>query len=138
MEGIDINSKTVFGHQTKTGEAFTIHYDKLLIATGADPVIPKWPGTGLAGVYTLKTIPDTEAIKAYASEEIQDVTIIGGGYIGLEMAESFDHLGKHVRLINRSEQVGKIFDQEMAAYIHEEARVFGTLYNMLHGKQWDK
>ncbi len=61
-------------------------------------------------IYTLKTIPDTEAIKAKVSGDVKDITIIGGGYIGLEMAESFHHLGKHVRLINRSEQVGKIFD----------------------------
>src|SRR5699024_8054373 len=49
-------------------------------------------------------------------------TIIGGGYIGLEMAESFRKVGKKVRLINRSEQLGKIFDQEMATYIHDEAK----------------
>lgn len=120
VETIDPKAKTVSGHHAQSGEHFILSYDNLLIATGADPVIPDWPGVDLTGVYTLKTIPDTDAIKAYA-DDVEDVTIIGGGYIGLEMAESFHTLGKHVRLLNRSEQVGKIFDPEMAAYIHEEA-----------------
>src|SRR5690625_35415 len=76
VDGINTQNKTVFGHQTMSGEPFTISYDKLLITTGADPVIPNWPGTDLDGVYTLKTIPDTKAIKAHVSSEVQDVTII--------------------------------------------------------------
>lgn len=122
VDGIDVQKKEVSGKHVQTGESFTIPYDKLLIATGAGPIVPDWPGTDLGGVYTLKTIPDTADIKAHMSGDVQDVTIIGGGYIGLEMAESFHQLGKHVRLINRSEQVGKIFDAEMAAYIHKEAK----------------
>lgn len=122
VDGVDTKQKIVTGFETQTGETFTIPYDKLLIATGADPVIPNWPGTDLRGVHTLKTIPDTEAIKAHVHNHIKDITIIGGGYIGLEMAESFHQLGKHVRLINRSEQVAKIFDIEMAHHIHDELK----------------
>lgn len=119
-ESIDTRAKTVSGHHMRSGESFTLPYDKLLIATGADPIVPDWPGKDLQGVHTLKTIPDTEAIKAYA-DHAKDVTIIGGGYIGLEMAESFHLLGKQVRMVNRSGQMGKIFDSEMAEHIHQEA-----------------
>jgi NADPH-dependent 2,4-dienoyl-CoA reductase/sulfur reductase-like enzyme len=125
VESIDPEAKMVSGYHTKTGKQFTIPYDKLLIATGADPVVPNWPGRDLTGVHTLKTIPDTEEIMEHIRDGVEEVTIIGGGYIGLEMAESFRQLGKKVRIVNRSEQVAKIFDREMAEYIHEEAANHG-------------
>jgi len=122
VQHIDTEQKLVAGIHTVNGEDFSFTYDKLLIATGADPFVPNWPGRDLQGVYTLKTIPDTEKIISKSKEDVEVVTIIGGGYIGLEMAESFRKVGKKVRLINRSEQLGKIFDQEMATYIHDEAK----------------
>src|SRR5699024_900140 len=73
------------------------------------------------GVHMLKTIPDANKMMDDLHEEVQNVTVIGGGYIGLEMAESFKMLGKKVRLIHRSPFVGKIFDSDMAQYIHDEA-----------------
>src|SRR5699024_2838541 len=74
-----------------------------------------------SGVHMLKTIPDANKMMDDLHEEVQNVTVIGGGYIGLEMAESFKMLGKKVRLIHRSPFVGKIFDSDMAQYIHDEA-----------------
>lgn len=122
VKSIDTEAKIISGLHTVSAEEFSISYDKLLIATGADPFVPGWAGRDLKGVHTLKTIPDTEAIIAQIQDGVEDVTVIGGGYIGLEMAESFRMLGKNVRMVNRSEQVGKIFDREMATYIHNEAK----------------
>ncbi|MBS4200000.1 FAD-dependent oxidoreductase [Bacillus sp. FJAT-49732] len=122
VQTIDPKTKTVVGQDTQSGKRFHLSYDKLLIASGASPIIPDWKGIGLSGVHTLKTIPDANQIIRNLSEEIQNVTVIGGGDIGLEMAESFRTLGKSVRLIHRGTYVGKMFDPDMAQYIHEEAK----------------
>lgn len=122
---IDHEEKCVSGKHYRTGEEFTYTYDKLLIATGASPIIPNWDGVNLKNVYTLKTIPDAEKIVQDLNKEIRDVTIIGGGYIGLEMAESFKKLGKHVRIIQRGPYIANLFDEEMAELVSEEAKKHG-------------
>ncbi|GGB40336.1 FAD-dependent oxidoreductase [Fictibacillus barbaricus] len=125
VNAVDTVSKTVSGIHTKTGEPFEVGYDKLLIATGVRPIIPKqWTGAHLKGIYPLKTIPDAEELMA-GLKDVQHVTIIGGGYIGLEMAENVLRLGKSVRIIQRSNQLGSIFDEDLAPYIHEEAEKHG-------------
>ncbi|MFG6120880.1 MULTISPECIES: CoA-disulfide reductase [Thalassobacillus] len=119
---VDCEQKIIHGTNLETDEPFQESYDRLLVATGASPVCPPWEGVELPGVYQLKTIPDAERIMEYMGKEINNVTIIGGGYIGLEMAESFVHLNKNVRIIERGSQLAKIFDEDMAAHIHEEAK----------------
>ncbi|WP_257347488.1 CoA-disulfide reductase [Pseudalkalibacillus decolorationis] len=125
VEQVDIEKKTVHGTHLETGEDFTYEYDRLLVATGVRPVMPDWEGIDLPGVHSLKTIPDAKAIMDDLNHDVKQVTIIGGGYIGLEMAESFVHAGKSVRMIERNEQLAKIFDQDMASYIHDEAKNYG-------------
>ena len=117
---VDVMNKKVTGTILETGESFDVPYDRLLIATGASPVIPDWKGNDLAGIHTIKTIPDTEAILADLGN-VKQVTIIGGGYIGLEMAENFARIGKKVRVIQRGDQLANMFDQDMVRFIHEEA-----------------
>ncbi|MED2972085.1 MULTISPECIES: FAD-dependent oxidoreductase [unclassified Fictibacillus] len=119
---VDPGEKTIYGIHTKTNEEFVFSYDKLLIATGVSPVMPQWEGRHLPGIHVVKTIPDVEKIKKDLDPSIQDVTIIGGGYIGLEMAENLRLLGKRVRIIQRGPQLGAIFDSDMAELIHEEAQ----------------
>ncbi|MEI3604828.1 FAD-dependent oxidoreductase [Pseudogracilibacillus sp. SE30717A] len=121
VQSIDPKTKTVAGQDTQSGKMFRMSYDKLLIASGANPIIPDWKGIGLSGVHTLKTIPDADQIIQNLTKEVQNVTVIGGGYIGLEMAESFRALGKNVRLIHSRPYVAKMFDADMAQYIHDEA-----------------
>lgn len=113
-------TKTISGNILQTRDIFSLKYDRLLIATGASPVIPDWEGKDLAGIHTIKTIPNTEAIIADL-EQVNHVTIIGGGYIGLEMAENFVGIGKKVRIIQRSNQLANIFDEDMSGFIYEEA-----------------
>ncbi|MED4534888.1 CoA-disulfide reductase [Metabacillus fastidiosus] len=126
VTGVNPENKVVTGRNVHSGETFEIPYDKLLIGTGASPVLPPWDGINLQGIHTLKTIPDTEAILSDLKGDVHNVTIIGGGYIGLEAAEAFTMLGKKVRLIQRGDQVAKIFDPDMAAHIHEEAKKQGV------------
>ncbi|TKD70614.1 CoA-disulfide reductase [Pseudalkalibacillus hwajinpoensis] len=118
---VDTENKVVKGTNLKTGEAFTENFDKLLIATGVSPVKPGWDGIDLEGIHTLKTIPDAEKVMKDLDDSIKKVTVIGGGYIGLEMAEAFRELGKEVRIIELGPQLASIFDKDMAEFIHEEA-----------------
>ncbi|WP_077620505.1 FAD-dependent oxidoreductase [Litchfieldia sinesaloumensis] len=125
VKSIDSEQKLVMGIDHSTGESFELSFDRLLIATGASPVIPKWEGSSLQGIFTLKTIPDTEEILDYLYKgfrDVQEVTIIGGGYIGIEMAESFVEIGKSVTIIERNNQLVKIFDKELSDLIHDEAK----------------
>ncbi|MEH7456495.1 CoA-disulfide reductase [Bacillus sp. JJ1127] len=119
---IDTENKIVHGIHTNTKDVFQYTYDRLLIATGVRPVMPDWEGGNLQGVHLLKTIPDAHKILETLKEQhVEQVTIIGGGAIGLEMAETFVELGKKVRMIERNDHIGTLYDTDMAAYIHEEA-----------------
>lgn len=123
---VDVEKQEVYAESRKRKESLKLPYDRLLIATGADPVMPDWPGSELAGIHAIKTIPDTEKIMADMTAEMKDVTIVGGGYIGLEMAESFKTLGLNVTLIHRGEQLAEIFDADMAEHIQKEATKQGV------------
>src|SRR5699024_2141617 len=112
---IDEHKQTVGGFDHQAKEQFTVTYDKLLIATGAEPNVPEWPGVDLSGIHTLKTIPDTQAIMRDLEKDIQRTVIVGGGYIGLEVAENLVSLGKKVTLIQRGDQLAANFDLDMAA-----------------------
>ncbi|MGB8001025.1 MAG: CoA-disulfide reductase [Anaerobacillus sp.] len=122
VTNVDTENKVVKGINLQTGEDFTENFDKLLIATGVSPVKPDWDGIDLEGIHTLKTIPDAEKIIQSLDESVKKVAVIGGGYIGLEMAEAFKELGKEVRIIERGAHLAKIFDEDMAELIHEEAK----------------
>jgi NADPH-dependent 2,4-dienoyl-CoA reductase/sulfur reductase-like enzyme len=121
VQKVDVENKVVSGINHTNGETFSFPYDRLLIATGVSSVVPEWEGVTLPGIFSLKTIPDAKAIMDYLERDIHNVTVIGGGYIGLEMAEGFAELGKKVTIIERNEQLAKIFDTDMADLIHEEA-----------------
>lgn len=120
VTGIDIDKKTV------SGKDFTVPYDKLLIATGARPIRPDWKGMDLARVHTLKTIPDAKRIMENLTDDVKHVTIIGGGYIGLEVAENLVLLDKKVTIVNRSERLGSWFEKSMSSLIIEEAEKHGV------------
>ncbi|KEK22211.1 FAD-dependent oxidoreductase [Bacillus gaemokensis] len=119
---IDTENKIVHGIHINTNDTFQYKYDRLLIATGVRPVMPDWEGSNLRGIHLLKTIPHAhEILETLKTNHVEQVTIIGGGAIGLEMAETFVELGKKVRMIERNEHIGTIYDADMANYIHEEA-----------------
>jgi len=93
-------------------------YDTLVLSPGAAPVRPPLPGIDLAGIFTLRTIPDSRAIRTWIEDSnAHQAIIIGGGFIGLEMAESLAHRGLHVTIVEMLDQVMPPLDREMAEYV---------------------
>lgn len=126
VDQINEENQVVSGFDTVTKERFEVAYDRLLIASGASPIFPNWDGSHLRGLHVLKTLDDTEGIMSDLDHKVKDVTVIGGGYIGLEMVETFVSLGKKVRLIQMDSQVAPTFDPDMAELIHEKAKEQGV------------
>ncbi|OAH52841.1 NADH dehydrogenase [Domibacillus aminovorans] len=118
---INLKQKNVSGTNHENGQSFTIPYDRLLIATGASPTVPKWEGATADNVHVVKTIPDTERLIQSLDDSVQDVAIIGAGYIGLELAENIHRLHKRIRIIQRSSHIAKMFDADMSKHLHLEA-----------------
>lgn len=118
VQYVNSTMKTVVGIDVTTNKSFEYHYDKLLIASGASPIMPPWSGTNLAGIHTVKTIPQMQALMADL-QRAQHVTVIGAGYIGLEVVETLRAAGKSVRLIQRGQQVMKLLDQPFQPLLQE-------------------
>jgi NADPH-dependent 2,4-dienoyl-CoA reductase/sulfur reductase-like enzyme len=102
-------------------------YDKLLIATGARPRMPDWPGRTLDGVFPVNTMRDAERIVHWIEERsARQAVIIGGGYIGLEMAETLAHKECNVTIVTQGKQVAGPFDLDMARLAEEELQKQGV------------
>ncbi|MEM1484473.1 CoA-disulfide reductase [Oscillospiraceae bacterium PP1C4] len=124
---VDPQTKQVFVRDNDTGKTFSDQYDKLMISVGAYSVVPPFPGAEKMGVHTLKTLEDGIFLREYArSDKIQDVVIVGGGYIGVECAEAFLNLGKRVRMIEAAPRILSSFDDEMAQLADAELRSKGV------------
>ena len=118
VTAIDPASKVVTV-RTADGEVYTEAYDKLLLSPGAAPVRPPLPGIDLEGIFTLRNVQDTDRIKAYLSEhQVRRAVIVGGGFIGLEMAENLVHAGAEVSIIEMAPQVMAPMDYSMASFVH--------------------
>ena len=136
-EAISISpeKKTVELRNVATGEVTTESYDKLVLSPGAKPIRPPMPGIDLPGVFKVRTVPDVREIRQWLEGHdpystgmhtytgyqtvvpAKRAVVIGGGFIGLEMAENLVHLGLHVTLLQRGDQVMGPLDQEMARYV---------------------
>ena len=106
--------------RTSDGKAYTEHYDKLLLSPGASPVRPPLPGIDNEGIFTLRNVNDTDAIKGYLQQhKVKRVVIIGAGFIGLEMAENLQEAGAEVAVVEMANQVMAPIDFSMASLVHE-------------------
>lgn len=113
-------TKNLFVRELKTGKMFTDHYDKLLIASGAEAIVPNMKGTDFKGVHVLKSLEDGFRMKeTVQSEHIRNVVVIGGGYIGIEVAETLNAMGKDVTVIEFADRILKPFDDEIEKIIRE-------------------
>ena len=117
--------KRVMGTRTDTGERVEFPYERLLIAAGVKPKLPDIPGTSLKNVFTLTNLEDAIRI-ADALGAVQQVAIIGAGYVGLEMAECLHALGKSIHLYERAPHVLPGVDADMAQIIEYELQRFGV------------
>lgn len=129
-EVIDINreQKTVSVKNLKTGEQYKESFDYLVLSPGASPIKPPIPGIEEAeALFTLRNIPDTDKIKAYTdNHKPKKATVIGGGFIGIEMAENLWDLGIEVTLIEMSDQIMAPIDFEMASILQAHLREKGV------------
>lgn len=117
---IDRDKKVIIVKRLETGEIYEEAYDTLVIATGSSPVRPPIPGIESSRIQALWTVPDTDRIHALIQKQnIKKATVIGGGFIGLEMAENLRHAGIEVSLIEAMDQVMAPLDYEMAQILHE-------------------
>lgn len=117
---IDKNNKTVKVKNHKTGEIYEETYDKLILSPGAMPKIPNIAGIkNCENIFTLRNIADTDKIKNYVDiNKPQKAIVVGGGFIGLEMAENLHERGVEVTLVHSRDQVMKPVDYEMASILH--------------------
>lgn len=124
---IDVKSKTVAIRRLDTGEIYHERYDKLLLSPGAKPVVPHLPGVTSDRIFSLRTVEDTLRIRKFI-EEYKPATavLVGGGFIGLEMAENLTAMGISVTVIQRSNQLFVPMDADMASFIHAQMRSHGV------------
>jgi NADPH-dependent 2,4-dienoyl-CoA reductase/sulfur reductase-like enzyme len=127
VTAIDPIRNVVQVHDLRAGAEFEHRYDRLLIATGASPPDPLLPGLNLDGVFHLDVMEDAIAMQAYLQEyQPKRAVIVGGGYIGLEMAENLVRLGLQVRLLQRSAQLFPSVDVEIADPLNQELQRHGV------------
>ena len=105
--------------RTADGREYNETYDKLLLSPGASPVVPPLAGIDGEGIFTLRNVSDTDRIKSYMeTHSVKRAVIVGGGFIGLEMAENLKHAGAEVAVVEMAPQVMGPIDYSMAAIVH--------------------
>lgn len=123
--------KQVLVKDIVNNKLFIDTYDKLMISTGTIPLIPPFPGRELSKIHVLKTLEDGIRLKQVAEEpSIQDVVIVGGGYIGIEVVEAMLRLGKRVRVIELSDRILRTFDEELTDLAEKELLEHGVQLNL--------
>ena len=127
VTAIDAEKKQVTVHNVQTGEDYTESYDELILSPGAAPLVPKMDGVDDPRVFTLRNIPDTVKIRDYVEEEFpESAVVVGGGYIGVEMAENLKKAGLKVTIVELADHVIAPLDGDMAAEVHRYLRDQGV------------
>ena len=131
---IDKEVKTVTVKNHQTNEIYTESYDKLILSPGAEPIRPSIEGINSDKVFTLHNIPDTFKIKDYIdTNNSQSAAIVGGGFIGVEMAENLHAIGLKVTLIEMQEQIIPPLDYDMACDVHRYMKDKGVKLILKNG-----
>jgi Uncharacterized NAD(FAD)-dependent dehydrogenases len=124
---VDTEGKCVKVIDYKTSSIYTENYDALVISPGAVPVIPKIPGVENKHVFTLRNIPDMKKMKGYIDlNKPETAVIVGGGFIGLEMADNLYQLGISVTIVEAQSHVIAALDADMAYDVHNHIRSKGV------------
>ncbi len=127
VQAIDRAKKQVTVCDLASGQVFQADYDKLILAPGAQPVRPPLPGVDSPRLYTLRTVEDTLRIREIAAGgQVKSAVVIGGGFIGVEMAENLRELGLAVSLIQRENHLLAPLDQDLASFLHAHMREKGV------------
>lgn len=131
---IDSKAKTVTVKNLKTEESYTESYDNLILSPGAEPIRPNIDGIDSDIVFTLRNIPDTLKIKEYIeSAEPKSAVVVGGGYIGVEMAENLKEAGLQVSIVELADHLIAPLDFDMAADVHRYIKSKGIALYLNNG-----
>lgn len=118
---INRDKKTVSVKNLLTGKVYEEPYDKLVLSPGAKPIVPKLEGVDKEHVFTVRNVVDISRLKEYVDQEhVKDVAVIGGGFIGVEVAENLRLAGMNVTLVEFAPQILAPFDYDMAQILHKE------------------
>ena len=116
---INREAKSVTVRRVKDGTLYEETYDALVLSPGAEPVLPPIEGVRENGVFVLRSIPDTDRIRAFAHKPgVRRAVVVGGGYIGIEMAENLHALGMSVSIVELMDHVVQPLDSDMAGELH--------------------
>ena len=127
VTAIDPEKKTVSVTNLETGEMFAEPYDKLLLSPGARPIRPQIPGIDSPRVFSLRTVEDTFRIREFVeANPPKSAVLVGGGYIGLEVAENLCEMGVKVTVVQRPKQLMNTLDFDMATFVHAKLREKGV------------
>lgn len=127
VTAIDPEKKTVTVHGLDSGKEYEETFDKLILSPGARPVVPNMSGIDLDKVFTLRTVEDTFNIKNFIDKNHpKSAVIVGGGFIGIEMAENLRELGMDVILVEGQNQLLPPLDFDMASFVHAKMRSKGV------------
>jgi NADPH-dependent 2,4-dienoyl-CoA reductase/sulfur reductase-like enzyme len=127
VTSINRNKKTVSVHNLKTDEYYEESYDKLILSPGAIPIKPNLPGINDEGILTLRTVEDTLRIRdIVSSEDIKSAVIIGGGFIGVEVAENLKEIGIDVTIVDKQYQVLSQLDEDIVSFVHSHLKSKGV------------
>ncbi len=131
---IDRKNKQVEVNNTKTGEVYRQDYNKIILSPGAEPIKPPIDGIESDRIFTLRNIPDTDRIKAFVDANMtESAVIVGGGFIGIEMAENLAHRGVKITILEMLDQVMAPMDFEMASIIHAHLKEKGVRLELENG-----
>ena len=137
-------SRTIQLRNVTTGEVTSESYDSLVLSPGAAPIWPALPGIDLPGIFKVRTVPDVHVIREWMEGHVTDpsgldtytgsqtvlparrAVVVGGGFIGLEMAENLVHIGLDVTLVQRGRQLMSPMDPEMARYVERHVKRHGV------------
>jgi NADPH-dependent 2,4-dienoyl-CoA reductase/sulfur reductase-like enzyme/rhodanese-related sulfurtransferase len=116
---IDRADRTIQVRDLDRGISYNEAYDALVLSPGALPIRPPLPGIDLPGIFSVRTIPDSRRIREWIEQyQVRQVVVVGGGYIGMEMAENLHRRDLKVSIVEKQAQVMPLLDPEMAAPIH--------------------
>ena len=134
VTSIDRKNKLVTVRNIGTNKTYTENYDKLILSPGAEPVKPPLEGIELENIYNLRNIPDSDKIKAHIdTKKPESAVVVGGGFIGLEMAETLVERGVKTTIIEMLDQVMAPLDYEMAALVHAHLKEKGITCELNNG-----
>ncbi len=131
---VNPSAKTVTVRRLSTGETYEETYDKLVLSPGAEPLRPRIEGIDNERIMTLRNVPDTDAIKNFVTtRSVKRAVVVGGGFIGIEMAENLRELGIEVHLVEMANQVMAPLDFSMAAIVHNHLADNGVELHLSDG-----